>query len=160
MTLVAISSAVVFVGEKLVRTQSRIITEVEAYTGHEDLASHAANGRRTKRTEPMFGPPGIFYVYLVYGMHRMLNVVTGPIGFPAAVLIRGVEGINGPARLTKAMNVHSRLNAKPANKATGVWFSKGIPTPSKNIIRSARIGVAYAGPDWGTRPYRFSAQTE
>lgn len=57
----------------------------------------------------MFGNPGIFYVYFIYGMHWMLNVVTGPVGFPAAVSIRGVEGINGPARLTKAMNVDASL---------------------------------------------------
>jgi DNA-3-methyladenine glycosylase len=108
----------------------------------------------------MFGGPGIFYVYFVYGMHWMLNVVTGPAGFPAAVLIRGVEGIEGPARLTKAMSIDASLNAKPAIEATGVWFSKGRRIPGKNIIRSARIGVAYAGADWASRPYRFLAQTD
>ena len=77
------------------KSDSRIITETEAYVGPNDLASHAARGR-TERNAPMFGPPGTFYVYFVYGMHWMLNVVTGPVGYPAAVLIRGIEGIQGP----------------------------------------------------------------
>ena len=67
------------------QTQSRIITEVEAYTGPNDLASHASKGRRTKRNEVMFGSPGTFYAYLVYGLHWMLNVVTGPGSYPSAV---------------------------------------------------------------------------
>jgi len=82
------------------QSQSRIITETEAYPGPDDRASHAFSGR-TNRTEVMFGPPGTFYVYLVYGLHWMLNVVSGPIDYPAAILIRAVEGITGPARLTK-----------------------------------------------------------
>jgi DNA-3-methyladenine glycosylase len=139
--------------------QSRIITETEAYIGPQDLASHASKGR-TKRTEAMFGRPGTFYVYLVYGMHWMLNVVTGPGAYPAAVLIRGVEGIVGPARLTKALGINGDLNGKVANKVTGVWFSEG-PRPSrKQIIRSARIGVDYAGPIWSLKPYRFRLKTQ
>jgi DNA-3-methyladenine glycosylase len=106
------------------QTQSRIITETEAYIGPDDLASHAARGR-TDRNAPMFGPPGTFYVYFVYGMHWMLNVVTGPIGYPAAVLIRGVEGLVGPARLTKAIGINGSLNGKKASKRTGLWFTQG-----------------------------------
>jgi 3-methyladenine DNA glycosylase Mpg len=88
---------------------SHIIIETEAYIGPEDLASHAAKGR-TKRNEAMFGPPGIFYVYFVYGLHWMLNVVTGPVGYPAHALLRSVEGILGPARLTKALTISGELN--------------------------------------------------
>jgi DNA-3-methyladenine glycosylase len=137
------------------QTESRIITEVEAYTGPNDLASHASKGRRTKRNGVMFGSPGSFYVYFVYGLHWMLNVVTGPGTYPSAVLIRSVEGIIGPARLTKALGINGALNGKVANKVTGVWLSEGVKPTRKQIIRSARIGVDYAGPVWSAKPYRF-----
>ena len=138
-------------------SESRNITETEAYTGPDDLASHAARGR-TKRNEAMFGPSGTFYVYFVYGMHWMLNVVTGPAGFPAAVLVRSVEGITGPGRLTKAMAISGCLNGKQANERTGVWFSEGPRSQQIQIMRSARIGVTYAGPVWSSKPYRFSVR--
>ena len=136
------------------QTLSRTITETEAYIGPEDLASHAARGR-TKRNETMFGPPGTLYVYFVYGMHWMLNVVTGAVGYPAAVLIRGLEGIIGPGRLTKAIGITGERNGKVASKETGVWFSEGPQPPRKQIMRSARIGVDYAGSVWALKPYRF-----
>jgi DNA-3-methyladenine glycosylase len=93
----------------------------------------------------MFGPPGTFYVYFVSGMHWMLNVVTGPIGYPAAMLIRGIEGIDGPGRVTKAMAINGSLNGKQANKATGLWFTQGRQLGESQIICSTRIGVGYAG---------------
>ena len=134
---------------------SRMITETEAYIGPHDLASHAARGR-TKRTEVMFGEPGTLYLYFVYGMHWMLNVVTGPVGYPAAVLIRAVQDINGPARLTKAMVLTGSLNGKQANEQNSVWFTDQIRPPRIKVIRSARIGVDYAGPVWSLKPLRFS----
>jgi DNA-3-methyladenine glycosylase len=134
------------------QSDSRVITETEAYLGPHDLASHAARGR-TRRNEAMFGPPGTFYIYFVYGMHWMLNVVTGPVDYP--VLIRGVEGIVGPARLTKALAITSTLNGQPASEATGLWFSEGLRSPRKQVMRSARIGVDYAGSVWALKPYRF-----
>jgi len=148
-------------GKALLRRQGRsvtthIITETEAYIGPQDLASHAAGGRRTKRTEIMFGQPGTLYVYFVYGMHWMLNVVTGEIGHPAAVLIRGVEGWAGPAGLTRALHITGTLNGAPACKASGLWFAEcGSPPARGAILRTARIGVDYAGPVWSAKPYRF-----
>ena len=135
-------------------SHSRIITEVEAYIGPQDLASHGARGR-TKRNEAMFGPPGTFYVYFVYGVHWMLNVVTGPIDYPAAVLIRSVEGIVGPGRLTKAIGITNELNGKVTSKESGVWFREGPRPLRRQIMRSARIGVDYAGSVWALKPYRF-----
>jgi len=133
---------------------SHIITETEAYVGPDDLASHAARGR-TKRNEAMFGPPGTFYVYFVYGMHWMLNVVTGPVGYPAAVLIRAVEGIVGPGRLTKAMGIDGSLNRQRAIETAGVWFSEGVK-PDHSVMCSERVGVGYAGAIWSRKPYRFT----
>jgi DNA-3-methyladenine glycosylase len=84
----------------------------------------------------------------------MLNVVTGPIDYPAAVLIT-IDGIVGPARLTKALGITGELNGKVASKETSVWFSEGPRPPRKQIMRSARIGVDYAGSVWALKPYRF-----
>jgi DNA-3-methyladenine glycosylase len=148
-------------GKALLRRHGRslsthVITETEAYMGPEDLASHAAGGRRTKRTEIMFGQAGTLYVYFVYGMHWMLNVVTGEIGYPAAVLIRGIEGAEGPARLTRALNITGALNGKPARKGSGLWFADCCGPPARNaIVRTARINVDYAGRLWAAKKYRF-----
>jgi DNA-3-methyladenine glycosylase len=102
----------------------------------------------------MFGPPGTLYVYFVYGIHWMLNVVTGPVGLPAAVLLRSVEGISGPGRLAKVIGINGSLNGQLASEGVGIWFSEG-PRPNL-IMRSARIGVDYAGPVWSSKLYRFS----
>lgn len=132
-----------------------MITEVEAYDGFEDKASHAHKGR-TKRNEVMFGPPGYFYVYLVYGMHWMLNVTTGEKDYPAAVLIRGVEGFDGPAKLTKFLKINKKLNGKKAEKKAGLWFEdRGVKIKEKDIKKTPRIGVSYAGPVWSKKHYRF-----
>jgi DNA-3-methyladenine glycosylase len=85
----------------------------------------------------------------------MLNVVTGPIDYPAAVLIRSVDGIVRPARLSKALRITGELNGKVASKETSVWFSEGPRPPRKQIMRSARIGLDYAGSVWALKPYRF-----
>ncbi len=131
------------------------ITEVEAYEGLEDLASHASKGK-TKCTEVMYRDAGIFYVYLIYGMYYMLNVVTGKKDHPAAVLIRGVEGIQGPGKLTKKLNIDKRFNGQVAEKENELWFEdRGEKIDQKNIVKSPRIGVDYAGPIWAKKEYRF-----
>lgn len=132
-----------------------IITEIEAYDGLQDLASHARFGK-TKRNKPMFGPAGHFYVYLIYGMHWMLNVVTGPTNYPAAILIRSTKEISGPGKLTKALKIDKTLNNMPAEHQIGLWFeSNNIKFNSNQIITTPRIGVNYAGPLWSKKNYRF-----
>ncbi len=137
------------------RIEARLITEVEAYHGESDLACHAAKGR-TRRTETLFAAGGVWYVYLCYGIHEMLNLVVGPPDHPAAVLIRGLEGISGPGRLTKALGIGRRLNGMAAAPASGLWLEdRGMPVRRGSIRISPRIGVDYAGPVWAGKPWRF-----
>lgn len=136
------------------RTRRFLITETEAYEGPKDLASHASKGK-TARNAVMFGAPGHFYVYFVYGMHWMLNIVTGKEGYPAAVLIRAVEEIKGPARLTKKLCITGLFTGKRAVRSTGLWFVKGAKIRVDDIKNTARIGVAYAGKKWSRKRYRF-----
>jgi DNA-3-methyladenine glycosylase len=137
------------------REISAMITEVEAYDGLHDRASHAHRGE-TARTSVMFGNAGVWYVYLIYGMHNMLNIVTGGVDYPAAILIRGVQDARGPGKVTKFFHIDGKLNKKKALPAWGLWIEeKGICVPKKNIARTSRIGVLYAGPTWANKPYRF-----
>jgi DNA-3-methyladenine glycosylase len=143
-----------------------MITEVEAYDGPYDRASHASRGK-TERNKTMFGPAGHFYVYFTYGMHWLLNIVTDKDGYPAAVLIRGVEGMNGPARVTKFLHIDKKLNGKPADKKSGLWFENGPARRSPGggggvkfkIKKSPRIGIEYAGPTWAKKRFRFSLKS-
>ena len=147
-------------GKTLVRTMGRrrtvhLITEVEAYDGERDLACHASKGR-TKRTEVMYQPGGVWYVYLCYGVHEMLNLVTGPADYPAAVLIRGIDGIAGPGRLTKHLQVDRQLNGRLAHPGSGLHLEDtGLEVPRRRIKAGPRIGVDYAGPVWAGKPWRF-----
>jgi DNA-3-methyladenine glycosylase len=131
-----------------------IITETEAYTGAEDKACHASKGR-TARTEVMFRPGGCWYIYLCYGVHEMLNLVCGKAGEPAAVLIRGAGNFAGPGRLTAALGIDRLLNGSPCDVSTGLWIELGKSVAEEEVLRLPRVGVAYAGEDWATRPYRF-----
>jgi len=147
-------------GKVLVRSErgretARVITEVEAYIGENDLACHASRGR-TARTQVMYGPAGHWYVYLVYGMHEMLNLVTGPEGWPSAILIRGVEGMSGPGRVTKSLGIGREFNGLLAVPASGLHIEdRGIVVPDRMVKRTPRIGVDYAGPVWAAKPWRF-----
>ncbi len=140
------------------REIAAMIMETEAYLGPHDLASHASKGR-TQRTEVMFGHPGHFYVYLIYGIYEMLNIVTREHGYPAGVLIRGViiengTHLNGPGKVTRYLHIDRTLNAKPAVKETGLWVEdRGIITG--RIKKLPRVGVAYAGPLWSVKKLRF-----
>lgn len=155
----AIVVARTLLGKYLVRKHhgkiiALMITETEAYDGPLDLASHASKGR-TARTEVMFGDSGIWYVYLIYGMYDMLNIVTGPRDYPAAILIRGVEGIHGPGKLTRELGITRALNTKPATIKTGLWIEdRCYEAMPHSIERTPRIGVGYAGP-WAKKPWRF-----
>lgn len=153
------------------------IVEVEAYVGEEDKACHARAGR-TPRTETLYGPPGLAYVYLTYGMHHMLNAVTEPEGRPAAVLIRAAEPLAGLDRMARARGL-SRANGTDAHRllsgpaklcqALGLDLSHnrialrgpvlsiepGEPLPDARVARSARIGCESAAAPWDTMPWRF-----
>jgi DNA-3-methyladenine glycosylase len=147
-------------GKSLVRRQGRsrlcsVVTETEAYEGTHDLACHSSRGR-TARNAVMFGPPGRFYVYRIYGLHWMLNVVTGGIGDGAAVLIRGIACASGPARLTAKLNIDGTFNGLEASMRTGLWFEDlGLEVRTRDILRTPRIGVEYAGPIWATKKLRY-----
>ena len=154
-----------------------VITETEAYAGITDKASHAYGGRRTKRTEPMFGPGGMAYVYLCYGIHHLFNVVTNVEGVPHAVLIRAgdpVDGIDimlerrqkpafdgrllsGPGSLAKALGITTELSGHDL-QGDSVWIEdQGISVAPRTINASPRVGVDYAGED-ALLPYRFRAK--
>jgi DNA-3-methyladenine glycosylase len=134
------------------------IAETEAYHGEEDLACHAAKGR-TPRTMPLYGAPGTLYVYLCYGLHHLLNLVTDQEGMPSAVLIRGVviAGLdprrsNGPGKVAKLLGLDRRHHGEPLGRTLRLL----PPTTTRGAIRSGpRVGVAYAGPLWAGMPWRW-----
>lgn len=134
------------------------IIEVEAYVGVQDKACHASKGR-TPRTEVLFGPPGISYVYLIYGMYHLLNVVTERTDFPAAVLIRAIEVegtlIDGPGKICRELDIDRSLNRFDMTEGRHVWFEdRGAGGIRKKIGTFPRIGVEYAG-SWAKKPWRF-----
>lgn len=159
-----------------------LIVEAEAYQGENDLGCHAKAGL-TQRTKVMYGPPGHAYVYFTYGLHWMLNAVTGDEGFPAAVLIRGIEPVvgldamrtlraqpkvrksgiirsgwtDGPAKLCKALGVDGKLNdIDLCNDKSQLWIADaGINVPEAEIRRTPRIGMNTVPEPWFSIPWRF-----
>ena len=128
------------------------ITETEAYRGAEDLACHACKGR-TARTEAMFHAGGVLYVYLIYGMYWMLNVVTGSENDPQAALIRGLEGIYGPGRLTRKLRIDKTFYDEDLTVSPRIWIEDDGCKPTYQT--GTRIGVDYAG-EWKDKLWRFS----
>lgn len=129
-----------------------IVTEVEAYRGEEDRACHASKGR-TARTGVMYNEGGRLYVYLIYGMYWMLNVVTGSINNPQAVLIRGVETLTGPGKLTKKLGIDQSYYGEDLTISDRIWFEESGVSP---VIRTGeRIGIDYAGEYWRSKPWRY-----
>jgi DNA-3-methyladenine glycosylase len=122
------------------------ITETEAYCGEEDTACHASKGK-TKRTSVLYKVGGHAYIYLCYGMYYLFNVVTGKINHPEAVLIRGVEGFNGPGKLTKAMQIGKELNEVDLTISNDIWIEDD--GREFDYITTKRVGIDYA-----TEPYR------
>ena len=163
------------IGARLVRILDGVklvglITETEAYIGEEDLGCHAKAGR-TPRTVVMYGPPGHAYVYFTYGNHWMLNAVTEQEGFPAAVLIRAiqpVEGVEvmstrrngrdtfGPGKLTQAMGITKSENTVDLTVAgDSLWIEAGILVPDKNVTIWPRVGLNTVPEPWFSKPWRF-----
>lgn len=129
-----------------------MVTDVEAYRGAEDLACHASKGR-TERTEIMYHEGGRLYVYLIYGMYWMMNVVTGGKDDPQAVLIRGVEHYNGPGKLTRSFGIDNTFYGEDLTISQRLWFEDAGIVPL--IKTGERIGISYAGEYWKSRPWRF-----
>jgi DNA-3-methyladenine glycosylase len=163
------------IGAQLVRILDGVklvglITETEAYISEKDLACHAKAGL-TPRTAPMFGEPGHAYVYFTYGNHWMLNVVAEKAGFPAAVLIRAIQPIEGadimlkrrmgrdtfgPGKLTQALGINISENQADLTKtASGLWIEAGVKVPNSRVTKGPRVGLNNTPEPWLSKPWRF-----
>ncbi|MDD2628142.1 MAG: DNA-3-methyladenine glycosylase [Clostridia bacterium] len=131
------------------------ITETEAYYGEKDTACHARAGR-TKRTAPLYEEGGIVYIYLCYGIHNLLNVVTGKKEEPQAVLIRGIENYDGPGKLTKALDITRDLNTVSLINSDTLWIEDIGITPE--YFTTPRIGIDYASEPYKSIEWRYVAK--
>ena len=145
-------------GKTLVRTfpdgetRRYHIAETEAYCGQEDLACHASKGL-TKRTEVMFQPGGLVYVYLIYGQYWLLNFVTGQANDASAVLIRGLEGFDGPGRLGRELQLDRSFYSENLETSSRFWLEDAEPVI--HFKAGPRIGIDYAGEPWVSKKWRF-----
>ena len=163
------------IGARLVRIDRGrnligLITETEAYISEKDLACHCKAGR-TPRTQVMYGEAGHAYVYFTYGNHWMLNVVTEEVGFPAAVLIRAIQPIEGvelmskrrsgrdtfgPGKLTQAMGITKNENGVDLTESTsGLWIEAGVKVPNSLVTKGPRVGLNNTPEPWLSKPWRF-----
>jgi DNA-3-methyladenine glycosylase len=148
------------VGKMLVRnfikghTERYMITETEAYSGYEDRACHASRGK-TPRTEVMFRQGGLVYVYLIYGIYWMLNIVTGEEGEGSAVLIRGIKGLHGPGRVGKILQMDKTFYGENLTLSDRIWIEDAGVSPGYECL--PRVGINYAGEPWISIPWRFMA---
>lgn len=134
------------------KIDKHIITEVEAYHGGEDKACHANKGK-TPRTEVMFREGGLVYVYLVYGIHWLLNIVTGEAGDASAVLIRGLKGVSGPGKVGKILQLNKSFYGEDLTNSDRIWIEDQKLTV--NYKTAPRIGIHYAGEPWVNKHWRF-----
>ena len=162
-------------GKRLVKVENGkriagLISESEAYRGEEDQGCHAKSGR-TPRTQVMYGPAGYAYVYFTYGNHWMLNAVTERENFPAAVLLRAIQPIEGvdvmsarrsgrntfgPGKLTQAMGITKNENTVDLTEASdGLWIEAGVSVPDKNVMIGPRVGLNTVPEPWFSKPWRF-----
>jgi len=159
------------------RRLSGIIVETEAYIGERDLGCHASRGGRTARNAPMFGPPGFTYLYFTYGMHWMLNLVTGRKGFPAAVLIRSLlpdEGTakmmrrrgktplcHGPATICQAFALDGRWNEQDVcSQSSKLFVERAFAIPTAGVTKSPRVGLYTVPEPWKSMPWRLRIRPE
>ena len=133
------------------------ITETEAYVGEDDSACHASRGR-TPRNEVMYSAGGVAYVYLCYGIHHLLNIVTGEKEFPEGVMIRAVEGANGPGKLTRMLGICRELNREDVVQSQVLWIEDdgGV----YGYSTAPRVGIDYARPEDRDRLWRFILQRD
>ena len=139
-------------GKKTVKLR---ITETESYYGEDDTACHAHRGK-TARTSVMYMEGGHAYIYLCYGVHWLLNIVSGKRDFPEVVLIRGVEGFDGPGKLTKALSIDKTLNGENLVESKQLWIEDDGKRPTHKALK--RIGINYASEEDKNRLWRFRVE--